>query len=462
MTAAYNEFHGGVMTTFHLVLRAEAEHRLDGTFAKPELEAFWKELQRFVALLTKLKGTGRIMRLWDTAEYKSKLSRTQRNMEGITTNLAIALNIDIRSIVSRTESEVREILEQLRRPIVVIDEQIYAAALKSATISVATALRHDPDRSLALQDVFVAQDVRRTDRFSFSTDVSRSAEVSTSEQAEEPEQLQLERQSVKVLLADPGERFVVLFGHPGSGKSTALRVQALEWAAADPAERQHIPFPVLVGLKRYASSRASGKRLLDCMAEGGAANAPLNKGALVRMLESKREVLLMLDGLDEVFNADLLADARADVIADIQVFNNQFCSSEARGYRSNRVVVTSRIIGYQHSDCLDGGSFNHYTLQSLNKEQIEEFVRLWHQKNYTDNETAMRDERQQRLLKAMKQSSPLRQLARNPLLLTIIAIVNHKSKLLTRPALYQECCNEMLDRWKTAGGQSGRRGHSRC
>ena len=77
------------------------------------------------------------------------------------------------------------------------------------------------------------------------------------------------------------------------------------------------------------------------------------------------DAIVMFDGLDEIFDIS----KREEVITDIKRFIND--------YKNVRVIVTSRVIGYQQKKLRDA-DFNHFMLQDLGSEQVEDFIQLWH------------------------------------------------------------------------------------
>ena len=343
-----------------------------------------------------------------------------------------------------------------------INEQAYAEACKRACKMVGgvmgTLQRDSRSAAVGLQDVFVAQSVKLPDVSSLASQLELSAhhveQLRMSGQLEllAPEVQQRMRSyivsgfgrrvhSVMEVLGDASLRWTVILGSPGSGKSSALRAHLLAWAAALPAERERLDFPVLVELKKYARDRHPGSTLLQYMSGGGEAHLKLGIKALKAMLQpsSGRRVLLLLDGLDEVFDVRL----RAQVVEDVQRFVNEHRDG------SVRVVLTSRIVGYSVAE-LQADDFVHFVLQPLGTDQIEEIVRRWHAAVYKEAEAETRKSREERLLQALRSSPPLQRLASNPLLLSMIALVNDSRERPTqRASLYAECSRLLLERWKT-------------
>ena len=161
------------------------------------------------------------------------------------------------------------------------------------------------------------------------------------------------------------------------------------------------------------------------------------KQLLSRLRSAHHRVLLMLDGLDEVFPLTV----RQAVLVDIATFCNQFSGP------SVQVIATSRIIGYRME--LANHGFKHFVLQPFNGEKIDQFLIKWYSTTYSVDETATRDRRKERLVLAINSNTSIAILARNPLLLTMIAMVNRSPSLPTsRVELYEKCVELLLARWK--------------
>ena len=113
-------------------------------------------------------------------------------------------------------------------------------------------------------------------------------------------------------------------------------------------------------------------------------NLPISRQSF-ELLSSSNNVLIMLDGLDEVFDVEL----RKIVVQDISNFANT-CSCKMR------VVVISRVIGYANNN-LETAEFRHYKMLPLEIAQIKEFLTKWHKRHI----------RQRRLL-LLKSEIPVR------------------------------------------------------
>ena len=114
-------------------------------------------------------------------------------------------------------------------------------------------------------------------------------------------------------------------------------------------------------------------------------------------------------------------------------------------------VVTSRIVGYDKEVRYDGLSFQHHRVARLTLEDIEAFVGDWYRvriENKPDRQRHAGD-----LVRIVRdvESRAIRELAENPLLLTIICLVHRIDAVLPdeRVVLYQKCTETLLNTWHT-------------
>jgi predicted NACHT family NTPase len=203
-----------------------------------------------------------------------------------------------------------------------------------------------------------------------------------------------------------GCNYIVILGDPGSGKSMLLQYLALNWARTPLNNVISQPIPLLIELRSYSRDRISGKckDFLE-FCHNGNVICRLNQHQLHEQLKAGK-VLVMFDGLDEVFDPV----QREEVITDIHRFTND--------YPKVRVIVTSRIIGYKPQRLRDA-QFRHFMLQDLESEQIQDFIYRWHELTFTDEADKVR--KRERLQQAINTSKAIGELAGNPLLLTMMA-----------------------------------------
>ena len=243
------------------------------------------------------------------------------------------------------------------------------------------------------------------------------------------------------VLTERGNRLVALLGDPGAGKSTLARylilslVEGADDARLEAAFGQHLP--LLVELRAYAGLRARGKcdtflSFLEYL--GRTEGYGLTEQGLDRYLREDGRALVIFDGLDELFDP-----------AERETVSRQIAGFAAR-YERVRVVVTSRIIGYRRQ-VFDGAGFSHYTLQDLDRPQIDCFIRNWYELAF-HQQPEEAEPRGRRLAEAVEESPSIRELAGNPLLLTILTIIGkHQDLPRERWKLYDHAAGVLVEHW---------------
>lgn len=158
---------------------------------------------------------------------------------------------------------------------------------------------------------------------------------------------------------------------------------------------------------------------------------------LERALKDGR-ALLLLDGLDEVGSAAERETMRDRVRA--------FCLN----YPRVAALVTSRVAGYDEAP-LPKDVFRHFALRSFDDEGLRQFVHNWYAVQEAEDPLA-RDRGIADLLAALTSSPQIAELAKNPMLATLIALVHRFEAHLPgeRAKLYELCVKTMLETWPAA------------
>ena len=262
------------------------------------------------------------------------------------------------------------------------------------------------------------------------------------------------------------KRLVVL-GDPGSGKTTLLRYLALLYAR-DLAERTRLVHEQLAltesgVLPIFLPLRQIGRYLAEHHPnDDGTEGHGILLRFLAQMLRNERIEMpaaffddwlnggrsaVLLDGLDEV--ADPKLRRRVSRLVD----------SFTRAYASCRYVVTSRVVGYTEASQLSEG-YATTTVRDFTMDDVQVFLTQWHrlvaigQMGPGEIAEAFAANQTRQLLDAIEKNDRVRELAINPLMLTVIALIHRdRVKLPDRRAeLYQEAVDVLLGKWDEARG----------
>ena len=238
------------------------------------------------------------------------------------------------------------------------------------------------------------------------------------------------------------ERAQVMLGGPGSGKSTLLQYAMLRVcdAGGGPAETlpqlRGEPIPFLVELRNYVLQQDPDFISHIVRRSNDFYGVALDADSINKILAEDGMALIFFDGLDEVFDPD----ERRRVIDQFQGF--------ARRYPGARIVVTSRIAGYDRTG-LGLAGFAHYTLMPLTLGHIRNFAEQWY-RYYTLEGT---ERTAQGLVQRIVESPRLLDLAGNPLLLTMMAVIFKDRDLPNeRWRLYERCAETLLEDWDLSKG----------
>ena len=276
-----------------------------------------------------------------------------------------------------------------------------------------------------------------------------------------------------LLRLTPAHPVAVILGTPGSGKSTLLRWLALHMACASLSQNYALPagfapaqVPLLIHLRDYAESL--GKETLSMKQFIAAQASKIDPNAPTKLLDelARGHCLVLFDGLDEITTAHgrgYVTDALYEFIAD-------YSGEESGTHTYNRFLVTSRIAGYEPRAL---AKYAHYTLLDFDKQQIEQFLTNWcsaiehyltmsargmQDLTEVEKETANRAgiEQRGRLLHILTNSPDLRQLAVNPLILTMMVVLHASGRIFPyhRMELYHMVVHTLLTTWNQESGRA--------
>lgn len=229
------------------------------------------------------------------------------------------------------------------------------------------------------------------------------------------------------------KQYLMVLGAPGVGKSTFLRKVGLEALKGKKGKFEHKCIPVFLELKSFKKNQIDIEALIAH--EFKICGYP-NPEQMTNDALKSGKLLILLDGLDEVpaSNVD-------NVIHEIGDFVDQ--------HNQNRFIASCRIAAYS-------GGFRRFTdveMATFDDTQIEEYIKKWFD--------STPDQYQRQLDKEMKtadqcwetlnasEHSATKELARNPLLLTLLCMVYDNSQNFprNRAALYEKALNIFLEEW---------------
>ncbi len=219
------------------------------------------------------------------------------------------------------------------------------------------------------------------------------------------------------------QKFMVV-GAPGSGKSMFCKNIAFAYSEG----RLNLPnysIPVLLELHRLNNSQLSIEQHL--VAGFARNNFPHAEQFVARSLK-QGILMLVLDGLDEVSSSE-----RRQVVQAIKDLLDE--------YRKCRVLITCRTAVYrkEFSDIVD------QTLEivEFSDQQIRRFLHSWEPDMPEDKSI-------KQLMRTLRDRPRIMSLARNPLLLTIIAYLYTDTPIVlphSRSGFYEESIDVLLRHW---------------
>ncbi|MER5256098.1 NACHT domain-containing protein [Streptomyces sp. NPDC002855] len=250
------------------------------------------------------------------------------------------------------------------------------------------------------------------------------------------------RQNVAEVLTE--HRHVAVLAAPGGGKTTLLKRLAVAYAAADRRGEvaDELPsedwFPLFIRCRQLGDHvRQPLTELIKALpkyAERSDLIEPFSVAAIEALKAGK--VLLLVDGLDEISDPG----DRSAFAAQLRTFIGT--------YPAAHVVVTSREAGFRAVSGAMSSACSLYKIADLSTPDIYTLCRAW-QHEVVGGSTASAN----KIAQSIVSKPRVRDLAINPLLLTILLLVQRWFGELPpkRSVLYEKAIEVLLMTWNTEG-----------
>ncbi|HEY9599972.1 MAG TPA: NACHT domain-containing NTPase [Allocoleopsis sp.] len=217
-------------------------------------------------------------------------------------------------------------------------------------------------------------------------------------------------------------RKLMILGKPGAGKTTFLKHLAIQ-CIGETFQSDRVP--VFITLKDFAEADGQPS-LLEYMSRLAAINPVRAWHAMpLPTILGAGRALVLLDGLDEVRDSD-----SSRVLRQIREFSQQF--------PQNQFVITCRIAAREYTF----EQFTEVEIADFDYRQIADFSSKW----FRSKNDPIKAER---FLERLKEDEPIRELATNPLLLTLLCLVFEDSGSFptNRARLYEQGVEKLLRKW---------------
>jgi len=212
---------------------------------------------------------------------------------------------------------------------------------------------------------------------------------------------------------------LVVLGKPGAGKTTFLKHIAIQCSSG---QLQADLVPIFIALKDFAEMEQQPS-LLEYITEQfstyGIADARVTKYLL-----NQGKMLILLDGFDEVKQIDS------------QRVLKSVCSFFDRFY-ANHFILSCRIAAKEYTF----EEFTEVEIADFDDSDIASFTSKWF--------AAKDSNKSKRFMQKLKANSSIRELATNPLMLTLLCLVFEESAdfPVNRSELYKEGIDILLKKW---------------
>lgn len=260
------------------------------------------------------------------------------------------------------------------------------------------------------------------------------------QQSEQSSEIKDDGSTVSTLsqVLEQNERLCLIIGGPGSGK-TELGMWLLAKLCTPNESLTALPadtVPVRIEMRQFDDDTVRNSLDFDFVTYLEKTLQALSvrlEAAQIQELHQAGRLLWIFDGMDEVRQAERRERYGERILALMHG-------------SPSRAIVTSRTVGCEPLVELLG-QCSVYALREFDDAQIELFLNSWHALEFTD-EPERAEKRRQRLAYAIEKSRSVRDLCRNPLLLTLLALLNRGDELpRRRHKVFERAVDLMVGQW---------------
>ncbi len=222
------------------------------------------------------------------------------------------------------------------------------------------------------------------------------------------------------------QRFLMVLGAPGAGKSTFLRRIGLEALKGKNSLFEHSCIPILIELKQLNNISVDLSKLI--VEEFESCDFP-DAQEFVMAAIHQGKLLLLLDGLDEVPTSSL-----SEVVNEIINF--------VQNNPKNRYIFSCRTAAYRQ----EFRGFVNVKMAEFEDDQIQQFINNWF-KSEVDQKANTAERCWNDLQQPEQQGA--KELAHTPLLLTFLCLVYDRSQKfpINRSVLYSKALRILMEEW---------------
>lgn len=248
----------------------------------------------------------------------------------------------------------------------------------------------------------------------------------------------------------------VITGGPGAGKSTFFKYLAYCLASQDESEGASDILPIIFPISAYSEKRrkfqGGAYTIKEFLSDYWKEKYLDDPVPLFEYYWRRGRALFLIDGLDEVIDEG----ERQTMVSQVRHF---IMAIMRAGPEFNRFYISCRTASYSGAsqfEQINENVFRRFEIQRFNDSQIDHFLHSWYcwyerdfhnrKDTYNQRASAKRDE----ILATLKHNANIMDLATNPLMLTILCLIEHEGGRLpnSRAELYSECLRILSGAWE--------------